>query len=621
MKRIAQYPYGRKELLGESLLTCELSAVRNTPDPEDGGLTESEHFIRAANLMFPAKTYQPNRWGDRMVGSIMEQPFTCWWGPAASTKTTSAALAALTYWLAAPECTYICVCSTTSAMLSLRIWGEIKRLYYAMKAMHGNALPANYRNADKTITFTGSDASKDLEVDAKAIIRGVAILQGDVDTAINNVIGTHNKRVMLIVDEAQGSREALIEGRINLRKGTQDFRCLLLGNPHSGFDPLGKYSEPIDGYKTIRAFEKRPFTGNDTAGNEVTVEVPFPLATEWKTKYGKTYFFNGLDAPSLDSPAEAKRLHFMIQRDDIVQDALEYGAEALKFWQMAIGFLAPEDAREKPFSEALFEAVDAKNNVIWRSGYYSVCALDPAFSSGGDDYVFVEARIGYDIKDQLRIEFQPPLHLPITPEDNLPIAVAMPKKAAKYVSDLGVPAECVVMDVTGNQHLHAATFEEFMAYPRKENIYGKVLQFTGNRKATKYPISNRDQRDANEVFHNIRTEAHYVYRNFLIAGHLAGVSESAIEQFCEIKSFDDLSKDGRLQLESKDEIRKRMQGKSPGISDVHVMIIQLLRERFGVVAGNHASFDPEFYVPDVDVGDFVSDGPELYEMEPDYSLD
>jgi hypothetical protein len=86
--------------------------------------------------------------------------------------------------------------------------------------------------------------------DKKNGIFGLAIEDGPVEEALHNLIGYHNSRVLLVVDEAQGTREAIFQACDNLEKKAE-FKALLLGNAESREDPHGRFSEPLGGWLSV----------------------------------------------------------------------------------------------------------------------------------------------------------------------------------------------------------------------------------------------------------------------------------------------------------------------------------------------------------------------------------
>jgi hypothetical protein len=566
--------YGQDCLLEQTQLTRELWAVQHKLTPEQGGLGPGAHLANAANLLFPQAAFQQNRWSDHRARTIMEQEFTVWWGPGASAKTTDAARAALTYWCAAPHETSVIVCSTTAAMLDKRVWGEIKRLHSAMLAPVG-AL----RKSDREIVFgEATDAGEN----SKNIIKGVAVLQGTLEEALGNIIGLHNKRVMLVVDEAQASREALVEARVNLRKGCSDFRILLIGNPTSRTDPLGRYSEPTQGWDWFYStLVRKPYTYfSASKKKQITVNVPFPTVTNWETKYGKVYLYHGFDSPTLDSPAEEERLSFLIKRGEIEADLDEYGAEHARLYTYGLGILPPEGTENKPFTEILFTVAKSSDRVTWRYQPALLASCDPSFSAGGDRFMFRQIKCGIDMEGKVRIEFQNPDHVKPEPMPGEPLEDFQYRAVALRLKQAGIAIEDFAIDVSGSQHSMLSGIER--AYGRRGG-----LGVNSRAKPTSLLLAVDEKRPANDIVANMRTEMWLLMRNFLRFGHLAGVNAEAIREFCAAAFKDNPSKQqDKIQLVDKKDIKAAL-GKSPDDADTLALGCLLVRHRLGIIPGSH----------------------------------
>ena len=81
-------------------------------------------------------------------------------------------------------------------------------------------------------------------------IFGIAVGEGSIQEAVNNIVGIHTDRVLLILDEFQGVREAIIESTRNMAKNPE-FSFLALGNPEDKNDIMGRACEPINGWDSV----------------------------------------------------------------------------------------------------------------------------------------------------------------------------------------------------------------------------------------------------------------------------------------------------------------------------------------------------------------------------------
>ena len=278
-------------------------------------------------------------WMDRALKSFCDYNWVTWTGPAASAKSFNASLLGLLYWLEYPEGTSVIMASTTRDALSRRLWYYVQDLHAKIRPRPdltiGQALYSEYM-----IRLRAGDK--------KNGVFGLAIEDGPVEESLHNLIGYHNQRVMLVVDEAQGTREAIFQATDNLAKNPE-FKCLLLGNAESREDPHGRFSEPLGGWISVD-----------------------PDSTEqWETRGGPArgvgccVFFDGRKSPAITEPGGAKKFPFLINQRQI-DDALAYHGsnEHPRFWSQSIGFWPPvgitqtvlDMAEER--SRSLFEKKD-----------------------------------------------------------------------------------------------------------------------------------------------------------------------------------------------------------------------------------------------------------------------
>src|SRR4029077_8198062 len=134
----------------------------------------------------------------------------------------------------------VIVCSTTMKMLRMRIWSQVARYH--------TQLPKNLGPVGELLDSLTKIRWKQGD-DVNGIF-GMAVEEGSIEEVVNNLIGVHTQRVLLILDEMQGIREAIMRATKNMIANPK-FKMLGLGNPDSLQNPLGKESEPIDGWDSI----------------------------------------------------------------------------------------------------------------------------------------------------------------------------------------------------------------------------------------------------------------------------------------------------------------------------------------------------------------------------------
>ena len=462
------------------------------------------------------------------------EPFFTMWGPSSAGKSTNIAAIVLVHWLSAPACTTCTVCSTTRPALVQRIFGEIVRLFSALKE------PVGQYKSSTTAIILGDDNTKNG-------IFGVAVLIGSIREAMGNIIGKHNRRNVLVVDEMQATREAAVEAVSNLQGG-EDFHFIGLGNPESRLDPLGRYSEPVDGWNSIN-----------------------PTIKKWKTKFGTCIYFDGLESPAIKDP---KLFPFLLKQSDIDQRIKWYGESDPRFWSQTRGFIPPEGLPRTMFSESFFVKNEMMTRgTIWKSGCQTVAFLDPAFSSGGDRCALRVARVGISDRDKYMIELDDPIIIPLEMTAEEPLNYVTAGKVKEVCESNGVTPVNFGIDITGTQSALADIIEE---------KWGRGImrvQFGG--KPTSLPVSMEDSVPASERYANRVTELWGTFYQFGRQGHIRGTDVDTIKEFCYRLMLD---KTNPICLEPKT-VMKARSGKSPDLADCAVGITALVRERLGVVPG------------------------------------
>jgi len=538
--------YGIDFSSNTSKITIELAGYsRNIIE---GGDREerSKIMLECMKLLWSDRIFRVNEWTERRVRAFCSEQFFTMWGPSSAGKSTDTAAMVLAHWLASPAETTCTVCSTTRPALVQRIFGEIVRLYGALKNP-----PGRYFSSTTSIIL-GDDNTKNG-------IFGVAVLIGTIREAMGNIIGKHNRRNVLIVDEMQATREAAVAAVSNLQGG-EDFHFVGIGNPESRLDPLGRYSEPVDGWNSIN-----------------------PTMREWKTKFGKCLFFDGLESPAIKEPL---KYPYLLKQSDIDQRIKWYGENDPRFWAQTRGFIPPEGLPRTMFSESFFvknEMMD--KNTIWKVGCQTVAFLDPSFSAGGDRCALRIARVGINDKDKYIIELDDPVVIPLEMKPDEPLNYVTAAKVTEICQSNGIDPINFGIDITGTQSALADIIEE---------KFGKGImrvQFGG--KPTDLPISMEEDVPASTRYANRVTELWGTFYQYGRHGHIRGVDVETIKEFCSRLL---LEKTNPSCLEPKTKMKARS-GKSPDFADCGVGITALIRERLGIVPGvgesNVGQFDIE----------------------------
>jgi hypothetical protein len=353
------------------------------------------HRKAAIQLIWQSAGIIWHPWIDRSLKSFCSYNWVTWTGPAASAKSFNASLIGLLFWLEFPEGTSVIMASTTRDALARRLWYYIQDLHSKIRPRPdltiGQALYSEYM-----IRLRAGDK--------KNGIFGLAIEDGPVEEALHNLIGYHNTRVLLVVDEAQGTREAIFQATDNLAKNPE-FKCLLLGNAESREDPHGRFSEPLGGWISV-----------DPDSSE-----------QWETRGGPAkglgccVFFDGRKSPAITELGGDRKYPFLINQRQI-DDALAYHGttEHPRFWSQSIGFWPPIGITQTVLDERIVLNNHVREAAVWYTDYLQCAVLDPSYE-GGDRKVFLPFKFGQvpaeDGKKWL-IEFGSPVELKISVRDD-----------------------------------------------------------------------------------------------------------------------------------------------------------------------------------------------------------
>jgi len=331
------------------------------------------HRKAAIQLIWQSASITWHPWIDRALKSFCDYNWVTWTGPAASAKSFNASLIGLLFWLEFPEGTSVIMASTTRDALARRLWYYIQDLHSKIRPRPeltiGQALYSEYM-----IRLRAGDK--------KNGIFGLAIEDGPVEEALHNLIGYHNTRVLLVVDEAQGTREAIFQATDNLAKNPE-FKCLLLGNAESREDPHGRFSEPLSGWISV-----------DPDSSE-----------QWETRGGPAkglgccVFFDGRKSPAITEPGGETKYPFLINQRQI-DDALAYHGttEHPRFWSQSIGFWPPVGITQTVLDERIVLNNHLRDSAAWYTEFQQCAVLDPSYE-GGDRKVFLPSN---SVRYQLR---------------------------------------------------------------------------------------------------------------------------------------------------------------------------------------------------------------------------
>jgi len=525
-------------------LLIELECFKSGRTHEQGGLGKYAHFRNVCKFLWPNLQWHP--WMEWSCRSLCENETNAFAGCATASKTYMAGVFAMAFWAADPKHTSVVLTTTTGKMVRRRIWPIIQQLYDEQPQFPGNMV-------DSKTTLQA------VKGDDKNGIFGIAVGDGPVEKAVANIKGVHNKRMLVVIDEATDTPEAIFRALPNLQKGCEDFRLLIIGNPTSHMDCHGRLCEPKDGWNSISVEDEEW----DIRG------VP-----EWGIDSGVCLHFDGEKSPNVKLGED--KWKFIYTNRDLAKVQAQPGArETVPYWRETRGFWTPDGICRTIFSEALIQKYNGTGKLTFFSSAIPISALDPAF--GGDKCILRFALLG-DLPDgRTAIQLTESINIQIKATSKDPIHYQIAYKVIEECKKRGIEPKNFAMDTTGEGGGTADIIcKEWN--DGKQNVEIHRVEFGGA--PSTMPVSRVDATPAKDRYDRKVTELYYSCRNFLMGGQLGGLNKDECIQFCS-REYSDENK--KIKLDTKKECRKKI-GRSPDDADSAVVLIDLARSK-GAVAG------------------------------------
>lgn len=524
------YKYGIRTNVPLRPADVEAYAFRNRLQPEEGGLGTLGHFWEFSNILLPKVAKNP--WLERGIESLVDHNEVSWAGCGAAGKTYTAAYFAMLWWAANPLKSAVIMTSTTSKMVRKRMWSAIQELYRNSTGFPG-------RMVDSKMSLQAVKGND------KNCISTIAVEEGSREKAIGNIQGIHAERIMVIIDEATHTSEAMFEVCSNLRKGTKEFKILLIGNPASKFDLHGKFSEPRDGWSSVSVEDD-----------------------EWPTARGICIRFDGTKSPNVK--AGRTIWPYLLTKAQLVHAMDSEGEENPNFWKYTRGFWPPDGAVKTVISETLATKHDLTRKISFANNVHNLAALDPAFC-GGDRCILRFGRLGKTLGGVMALACGDIVHIIPNAKLSEPIHYQIAERVIQECERRGVSAERFAMDSTGEGGGLADILTK---------TWGLINRIEFGGSPTEKPVSEEDQRPSNEVYDRRVSELWFSVRRWAVADKIGGLDADTLREFCARLYKDDKRK---ISIETKTDMKKRT-GKSPDLADAVVVMVELARMLGGETA-------------------------------------
>lgn len=469
---------------------------------------------RKAIIQTAFPNYVWHYWTEQRIQDLSEFHFTSWIGPAASSKTSDAAIAALEYWMEAPHKTAVIVCSTTKDMLRTRIWGSIVEWFGQMTPEVRKVIfPPGYGELlDASCFIRWCDG------DWKNGIKGIAIQDGPVQEAVNNIIGMHTERVFVILDEAQGVREAIMGAIPNLQKNPES-KFHIMGNPSDFNSLLCRYSAPLEGWKSIQKFQDH-----------------WEIDSLGYPGKGRCRFFDGRKSPAILDPEWGKRNPWMINQghinDHLNSNSVGGNEGHPDFMWQTIGWPPDKGIEQTVLDHSIVQTFMCTEKPVWTNGFTEFAALDSSQSTDGDDTILQIMRRGL-VKEEGNperwvIAGVDQIVVPISAEDPRPVEYQIVNFVKDQCKKRNIPSGELAVASAGAGASLASIFD---------TEWGTVNRVQEAGSPSDRVVDERG-RTAKEKYNTRASELCLVLKDWALGNGLRHVPSEVIEQACKRLTFD-----------------------------------------------------------------------------------
>lgn len=520
------------------------------------GIDASEHLKRAVAALCPSVIANP--WQERMFRSLTDERFVDrigdttirllpWVGPGAASKTFNAGVGSFFFWLADPARTAVALTTTSKGKMRQRVWPVIQECYREAKDAIARAGMCEPNMLNSTMELQANYG------DSKHAIFGQAVEMGELAAAVEKLKGLHAPRIMLVIDEAPGTPEAIFRTIPNMQKGCRELVIVVTGNgPMTHFDCFSRICKPVNGWKSI--------TSNDDEWE--TDAIP-----AFQLPKARCLHFSGAKSPNVIA---GKTIYPFLytwedwqrsQRDPLRKGTAEYYSQDLGFWP-------PEGFLRTVLTEELIEQGGARGRIEFVGTTTPIGSLDSGF--GGDACKLRLGRMGKKGDGKLAVQIEETFTIPILVDlvdssgKKIPAEYQIWNFTRPHVERLKMQPHCFGVEATGTGRGVAAVMTQ---------EWGEVVWVESGGKPTDMPASEEDERPARDVYDRKITELWFSVQAFVKGGHIGGLTEDDCEQFC-ARLYDFVSK--KYVLEKKEDLKPRL-GRSPDDADSCAVLVHVAR--------------------------------------------
>jgi hypothetical protein len=504
---------------------------------------------------------------DEVTGNKFIRSVTGLAGGTDSGKSFDMALFGLVNWFCDPLNTMVITVSTSKVDAKQRIWSALVKKYREAQAL--GVAPGRLIESMDIIKLSDEEGKLiDPTVGVSDASSIMLLAAGDEfkDDAQKRLQGKKNKRIVLLIDETQDCAGSVISEAIWGFKGAQELYVCAAGNPSSIFDPHGKFCTPIKGWMSV---------DDDTPNWRIKVAGIEGICLRFDSEK---------DNPNQISFDGGKGLRypFLPKPNDVRLARTELGELNPQYWRKFRGMWPPSDVDDTHiFTETLISRHGGLDDPMWDGPPKDVGGVDPAYTEGGDRFVFTHLQYGKLIGGKMGIAVKKQYVLNRKAGSQEDFQYEMIQQVTDLARQLGIPNQYMGVD--------ASAGGIFWSIGERGQLRGwHPVSFAGA--ASEMPVSAqyamRDEESGKpkvgkDLFHNMSSELCFVGRYFLESEQLKGLTPELAWEMSQRKYA---RRQRKIIIESKTDMKKRI-GKSPDLFDSFAVGLFVIRKIFGLVAG------------------------------------
>lgn len=546
-----------------------------------GGLFH--HYMEFQKIVWPERIWEKglfkNHWAEECLRVWLQYQYIGAMGCAASGKSDSFGVNALTDWYAHFHCTTVLVTSTDLKSLELRIWGMIKKYHKAAKGRHF-WLPGHLIEGKQMLVSANREEAAEGR-DFKNGIIAVPCKKGSQFVGLGSMIGIHNKRVRLLADESNLMPRAFLDSTANLAK-CEDFRMVALGNPNETTNAHGAICEPAP----------------ELGGWEGSIDQS-PGTKVWKTRFpnGICLQLPGSDSPNMKvNKGEEPPFPFLITRQQYEDDAKIWGLDDWHFQMMDEARMPRGQGSRRVLTRQACVKFGAFEAPLWRdSRITKIAFLDAAYRGvGGDRCVFGELNFGYEsMSEMLGPEVSSAL---IFQKDSNPVG----RQIVALIDIMIVPItgglegdlpedqiahfcknQCIARDIPAENFFYDAGMRTSLTQAFARIWSPMTSTVDCGARPSEMRVSNEINKPCDEYYSKFVTELWFSVRMAVESRQFRGMTEEACTEYSQREWK--MVAGNRIEVESKEEMKLKT-GRSPDIADAIAVGLFGCRQRGFVIA-------------------------------------